>query len=133
MNGIRKKQCCFLFFVGIFISSASPFLGVTEEIQIENIAYAPKTADHFIVSWEGVNATTEKREIIFRAQLLFFETGSPKGDLPAMILRKDMTAILRPGERRALEAVLRNEGTSLKGSLRLEPTVRVKQNREWYY
>lgn len=120
-----------LIFAGSLGISSS--VQAAEEIRISETAVKELSADKFLVSAVLRNAYKSTREVTLRAQIFFFEKASPKGDKPAMILRKDETIVLRPQEVRKIHVKLINEGTRPKARLRLEPEVRLRREREWNY
>ena len=80
---------------------------------------------------EVINKTAEAREVVLRAQVVFFDQSSPKGDIPVHVLRKDMTVILRGSEKRNVAAVLFQEGHPPDVRYRIEPELRIRRTRLW--
>jgi hypothetical protein len=103
------------------------------EIKIDKISVQQHSPDRYEVSAVLYNQTAEAREVVLRAQLFFFEDFAPKGDKPAMILRKDETIVLQRKEGRTVSVILLNEGTLPKAKLRLDPEIRIRRQRAWQY
>lgn len=127
---MKKEKFGFLLLAFCLIPS---LVFALNEIQIEQVAVQNQSADRYEVSAIIQNQTTDPREVTVRAQIFFFEKASPKGQKPAMILRKDETMVLNPSESRQVIVRLLNEGTFPKERLRIEPEVRVRRQRIWNY
>jgi hypothetical protein len=110
-----------------------PPLQAVGEIRITNVAARQKTPGKFILTANVANSTGEPREVVFRAQLTFYDKTSPPGDLPATVVQKDFTIILKAGQERSLEVPIILEGKLPPGSLRMEPSLRIRRQREWMY
>ncbi len=123
----------FLFTAGIPFLSAAFQSPSVRQISVVNIEYSQTSSDKFLLIGTLQNLTPEPREVILRGQLVFYDTASPKGDLPLFILRKDMTVILRGGESLPVEIPIINEGKIPRGSFRIEPMLRVRRQRLWNY
>ena len=108
-------------------------LAAVGEIQIEGASITRETPEKFKLSTSIKNTTADTREVTLRFQIFFFEQISPKGDKPAMVLRKDETIVLKQGEQRSMIVTLWNEGSLPKGNLRMEPEVRLRRQRVWSY
>ena len=119
-----------LFLAALFFPRPAQAVG---EIKIEKVGLRTFSPDHYFVTGQVSNTTQDSREVVLRAQVLFYEKGSPKGDIPAMILRKDRTLVLRPLETRKVKTRLLNEGDLPRSELRLEPVLRVRRQRPWNY
>ncbi len=119
---------------GIFLAAAfPPLLFAAGEIQVDSPVINPNPPDRYEVAATVSNQTTERAEGVLRAQIFFFEESMPMGDLPAMVLRKDETIVLKQGESRQVAVKLINEGTLPKGRLRAVPEMRVRRQRVWSY
>ena len=112
--------------------AASP-LFAAGEIQIQNVSVEAQSASRYVLNGTVENTTPETREVILRGQVAFYEKASPEGDLPVAILRKDVSMVLKSKESRLLHIILLNEGTAPKGSLRLQPILRIRRQRPWNY
>lgn len=122
-----------LFFLASnFLLLASSVIAAGE-IAIENVAVERKTSSQYVLSATVINQSPEPREVILRAQISFYDKAAPKGDLPVAVLRKDVTVVLRKEENRRLAVDLVEEGPKEKGSIRLEPSLRIRRQRPWSY
>lgn len=103
------------------------------EVTLQKISSKQLSFERYEISAVIYNQTPEPREVVLRAQIFFFEDFAPKGDKPAMILRKDETIILKRREGRAIKIILINEGDLPKAKLRLKPEIRIRRQRVWNY
>ncbi len=115
------------------VLSVLPQVFAVGEIRIEDVFVKTDPPDRYTVGATVSNQTDKPREVTLRAQIFFFEKASPKTDKPAMILRKDLTLVLRKNESRKIRVRLLNEGTLPKERLRLEPEIRIRRQREWHH
>ena len=104
-----------------------------DEVTVKDYAVQNESLGRYEVTATLCNRTRDSREVTLRAQIFFFEKASPKGDKPAMILRKDETVVLFPEETRKITVPLLNEGSFPKARLRVEPEVRIRRQRVWNY
>lgn len=125
------KRISAAFFLAFCAAQVSAF--AFNEIKIEHVAVQNQSADRYEVTAVISNESDDSREVTVRAQVFFFSKVSPKGDKPAMILRKDETMVLLPGENRKFRVLLLNEGSFPKERLRIEPEVRIRRQRVWNY
>ena len=109
------------------------FLQAYPDIKIENISLQMETPNKYLLFGNVKNETDKTKEVILRGQLTFYDRSSPKGDVPAAIIRKDITIILKAGEARNLEIILLNEGTTPEGALRMEPNIWLRRQKDWNY
>ena len=116
---------CYLF--------PASFLLATENITLDSVRVLEQSAGHFQLTANVANTTSETREVILRGQITFYDRAVPAGDVPVMILHKTVALVLKNGESRAIDMTLLNEGTWPKGSLRMEPSMRIRREREWNY
>ena len=125
----------FFWIVFVFFIFSGPFnLHAVDEIKIDNVAVEKQSSTDYVISGVVSNTSDLAREIVLRVQLSFYERVSPPGDLPAAILRKDMTLVLKPAENRTLRISLYNEGSMiLPTAYRLEPILRIRRQRPWNY
>lgn len=128
---MAKRHFCILTLWGL--TFFLPVAAAMGEIQIDSLAVQEYPPHHYDVSAMMNNKTAETREVVLRAQLFFFEQAAPPGDLPVMILRKDETVVLKAGKRRSITVKLIHEGKLPKGSLRMEPEIRIRRQRVWNY
>lgn len=118
-----------IFFLGVCLE-----LVASDDIQISDVSIETKAAlRQYVLHGTVKNHSAEPREVILRGQIVFYDKAVPKGDLPVMILRKDMTLVLRASEARTANIDLLNEGAVPKGSLRLVPSLRTRRSRPWNY
>ncbi len=123
---------CFLLLATCLLPPVS--ISAADEIQIENVLIDAKSPlRHYELSAAAANSSEAPRDVILRGQIAFYDKAAPQGDVPVMILRKDMNVVLRAKESRTVRFDLLNEGAVPVGSLRLEPSVRIRRNREWNY
>jgi hypothetical protein len=123
-----------VFFLSLlFFTLASGSAYAAGEVTLEKTEAKESSPGRYEVSAVFYNHTPEAREVVLRAQLFFFEEFAPAGDLPAMVLRKDETVILKRREGRRVTVVLLNEGTLPKAKLRLKPEIRIRRQRKWQY
>ena len=115
------------------ILASSAILYASSEIQVEAVRVDDQSPSKYILKGTLVNCTIDSREVIYLAQISFYEKAAPSGDLPASILRKNGSVVLRPGERRDVAVDFVSESTPPKGSIRLEPSLRIRRQREWNY
>ena len=127
----RKKIFLFFLIFSLWVFSSKVF--AVNDIQIENVSVDSTSQGHYLLKATVINAFPEASEVVLRAQIVFYDKSAPKGDLPVMILRKDMTLVLKQGENREAQFQLLNEGTYPPGSLRMEYQCRVRRQREWKY
>jgi hypothetical protein len=114
------------------------FLGIAElsaagEINLSAPMLEQEPPDHYYVLGSVTNTTDKTREVILRAQVLFYDKAVPKGDLPVIVLRKDMTLILKPREKKELRIPILKEGFLPRLDLRVEPQLRLRRQRVWNY
>ena len=122
-----------VFILAACFLAGARFLFADGEISIQGITYLVHSPHRYEVIGSMKNETEEPREVVYRAQLTFYEKTAPVGDKPAFLVRKDVTIILRPGERKKIRTVLLAEGTPPKGALRAEPILRIRRQRPWNY
>ena len=103
------------------------------EIVIEGVSAEQRTPTKYLVVGKVRNRTQESREVILRAQVVFYDKAAPKGDVPAANVWKDVTLVIWPNENRKIEIPLILEGGKPAGSLRMEPGLRLRRQREWMY
>lgn len=127
-----NQRLLFLFLI-CFYSSGISFANAAEAIHISDVTVKESTDKRFVVEGRLTNMTEESRDVIFRAQLFFYDKTAPKGDLPVSILRRDKNIVLKPWESRKVNEVFVSEAKSPRGSLRLEPLMRIRRQREWNY
>ena len=122
------------FSVALIFCTLFPFSGeAANEIKISTPEVRQQDPARYEVLALVQNISEETREVVIRTQIFFFEEGSPDGDLPVMVLRKDDTLVLKGGENRNVMIRLINEGTLPKARLRLKPEVRIRRQRVWNY
>lgn len=123
------------FYIGIIAALflSTPLLLAAGEIQIESISMEEKSVHHYVLTGQVINSSASPRDVILRAQVSFYDRAAPKGDLPVMVLRKDMNIVLRAGESRKVEATFLNEGDAPRGAVRAEPALRIRRQRPWSY
>lgn len=122
------------FFLSLVLAlSFSSGLHAAGEIVIDGISLEQDPPDHYYVIGTVVNATNEPREVILRAQVLFYDNAVPKGDLPVIVLRKDKTMILKAQEKKTLRIPILKEGVLPRLDLRVEPQLRLRRQRVWNY
>jgi hypothetical protein len=120
---------CLAFILVSLVSQAF----AANEVQVEKLTLKKDPPDRYEISATVHNKSKERREVVLRAQVFFYDETSPAGDIPVMILRKDETVYLNRGEGRRIEFRLINEGTLPKVRMRLEPEVRIRRQRVWQY
>lgn len=106
---------------------------VDTDVYVENIMSEMIDPSKYVVMGHVVNAYDDKREVVLRAQIAFFDRTNPVGDLPVSILRKDTTVFFDPHESKQVRVELLNEGPPPEGALRREPMLRIRRVREWTY
>ncbi|MBN1689343.1 MAG: hypothetical protein JW893_09590 [Candidatus Omnitrophica bacterium] len=102
-------------------------------VNIQHVAAKQRTPSKYVLTAELVNDSGEDKEVILRGQITFYDKAAPKGDLPVTSVRKDVSVVLRKYETRNFETLLIIEGTPPVGSLRMEPSLRIRRSREWNY
>ena len=117
---------------GLFFFS-TPALFAYGEIKIEGVTVENQSPSRYVLSGSVTNASEETREVVLRGQIVFYERGTPEGDLPIAVLRKDITQVLTPWETRGLKILLLNEGAVPKTALRTKPVLRIRRQRVWNY
>ncbi len=115
-----------LLFAG-FVSTLKAF----GEVSVDNVSLQQTQPFQYKVTGKVVNATEEPREVVLRAQAVFYDETAPKGDLPIRVLRKDITLVLRASETREVQAVLFEEGRLPDVRFRVEPELRIRRQRLW--
>lgn len=111
----------------------SPYLWCANEILIQNVVVTKKADDKYMIAGKVTNKSAEPRELVFRGQLTFYDRTAPEGDKPVMILRRDVTKVIKAGQTRSVRIPLIDEGATEMTSLRAEPMLRVRRNRVWNY
>lgn len=126
-----KKITALLLALAICLPQAPAF--AVSEIEVSNVTIDSQSQDRYSVVAILENQTDKPREVTVRGQIFFFEAASPDTDRPAMVLRRDMTVILKEKEKREIRIRLINEGSYPKQRLRLKPEVRIRRQRIWHY
>lgn len=103
-----------------------------EPVHVSDVMLKESTDKRYIIEGRLTNMTDQSRDVIFRTQLTLYDKTAPKGDLPVSILRRDKNIVLKAWESRKVEIVFVSEN-QLRGSLRLEPSIRIRRQREWNY
>ncbi len=131
---MMRRGISFVFilcFVFSFLGSRG--LSAAGEINLSAPTLEQEPPDHYYVLGEVTNTTDKTREVILRAQVVFYDKAVPKGDLPVMVLRKDMTLILKSKEHKELRIPILKEGFLPRLDLRVEPELRLRRQRIWNY
>lgn len=129
----RRGSVCFLIAYLLFSFLEVPELRAAGEINLSAPALEQEPPDHYYVLGSATNTTGKTREVILRAQVLFYDKAVPKGDLPVIVLRKDVTLILKPQEKRELRIPILKEGFLPRLDLRVESQLRLRRQRVWNY
>ena len=127
---LRKSLGIFLLFA--MFPLALQALPVTVG-RVDDVTYKQERQDVYTVTGYLKNEVSESREFVLRAQLAFYDTVSPAGDLPAAVLRKDITVVVTSGAGRQVAVTLINEGRMPRGSYRIVPMIRIRRERTFEY
>ena len=127
---MRKITAIVFVFLTLFPASSQ---ALPVQAQVDDVTYKQERQDVYTVTANVKNTVHETREFVLRAQLTFYDTASPAGDLPAAVLRKDITVVLRGGGERKVAVTLINEGRMPRGSYRIVPMLRVRRERAFQY
>lgn len=122
-----------VFFILLQSYFAANSARAQESIHVTNLSAAKLAWDQFQLHAEIENRTEVDQEVVFRAQITFYDRSAPVGDLPVSILRKDFIKILKVREKKVITVDLINEGSAIPGAVRMEPMLRVRREREWNY
>ena len=124
---------CLLGYVSCAQSRMTKPTYQADVVTVSEVSSSRLAEDRFMVAGTVLNTSDEKREVVLRAQIAFYDTGAPVGDVPVMVLRKDVSIILKPKDEFETEVLLIHEGVFPKTALRQVPTFRVRRDREWKY
>lgn len=122
-----------LFVFALMMINPPSSLCVWEDIAIQDVMINRIAEDKYEVTGNVINQTEQPRELVLRGQVTFYDRTAPKGDKPVMILRRDITQVLKVKESRIVKILLIDEGATEETSLRPEPMLRVRRNRIWHY
>jgi hypothetical protein len=126
---LNKSRSLALFFFLSLVFSGPAF--PAEEIQIESIVSRRVSFDRYLITARLINATNEPREVTLHAQLSFYDKTAPIGDRPVMIIRKELSVVLKKKQTKKFRVSLINEGVQPKAPMRFEPILRVQRQKVW--
>ena len=133
LKRLRSFSLLTFFAAALFFVLNIPSLFAYGEVAIGDISAESRTPNRYVLHGTVTNVVGDPREVILRAQIAFYDRTAPAGDLPLSVLRKDLTLILKSGESRKVTISMFREGTSMKGAIRMVPSIRVRRQREWNY
>ena len=122
----------FLFWIGLTFFQTLAFASASV-LKISEVSAERESPSIHWIHASLENTATESMETTLRFRLAFYDRNSPEGDIPVNVLRKDQTIVLKPNEIRKMDVKFLEEGASPLIPVRIEPTVRIRREREWKY
>ncbi len=120
----------FSFFLALLVSFSAPLFAIGE-ISIENVVMQEIPPFRYQVTGTIRNASNETREVVLRGQIVVYDRGVRKGDVPLRVLRRDVTIILKNLEERQITVDFVTEGRLPDVATRTEGFLRMRRQRVW--
>ena len=117
----------------IFFMFCAPPLLRAVDVTIDSAGYFQKTPLHYQLNGVVTNMGGNTLEVVLRGELVFYDAGVRKGDIPLRVLRKDITVIIKPGQNYPVLIDFFMEGKLPRASVRIEPVLRARRERVWLY